>query len=78
MAVLGEDRLGVELYPGDLKRAVAYTHDLPYLARFSQGPRRDLQTIRYAVLVDHQRMIASRLEGISQSLKHIDPFMINQ
>lgn len=47
MAVLGEDRLGVELYPGDLKRAVAYSHDLPYLTRFSQGPRRDLQTIRY-------------------------------
>ena len=71
MAVLGEDRLGMELYPGDLKRAVVHAHDLLYLTRFSQGPRRDLQTIRYAVLVDHQRMITGRLEGISQSLKHI-------
>jgi len=48
VAVLGQDRLGVELHADDPQVAVPDAHDLVDLARRRLGPRGDLQGIREA------------------------------
>ena len=44
--------------------AMAHAHDLVALARRGTGPGGHLQAIRQAGGLDHQRMIAGRLEGL--------------
>src|SRR5438309_811205 len=65
MAVLREDRFGVELHALDWQRAVAHAHDLAVL-----GPRRDLEIARAALALDRERMVPGRVVRRGQAAEH--------
>ncbi|MCY1433449.1 hypothetical protein D9M71_494770 [compost metagenome] len=54
MALLGEDRLRVELHALDVQSLVAQAHDLVDRAVFKLGPGRQLQAIGQGFALDDQ------------------------
>src|SRR5690554_5980353 len=58
VAVLGQDRFGMELHAFDRMLAMAQAHDLLDAAAFKLCPGGDLQAFRQAFALDHQRVIA--------------------
>src|SRR5574340_1326457 len=66
MAVLREDRLGVELHPleraiGAGERAVAQAHDLAVV-----GGGSDREIVRAGLALDHERVIADHAKRLGQ------------
>src|SRR5688500_5963371 len=70
VAVLGQDRFGMELHALDRERAMAQAHDLLDRAVLVFGPCRHVQAGRQRRLLDHQRVVARRLERIGQAAEH--------
>lgn len=64
MSLLGEDRLGMELYALDRKRPVPHAHDGAILAE-----RRRLEAFREARGLDHEGVVARGDEGIGHPLE---------
>src|SRR6185312_1139020 len=65
LAVLGQERLGVELHALDGEAAVAHAHDLAV-----GGARRDLEVDGHARALDRERMVAGRRERRRQPGEH--------
>src|SRR5690606_6404341 len=70
VAVLGEDRFGMELHALDRMRAVAQAHDLLERAVLVFGPGGDLEAAGQRVALDHQRVVARGLVAVGQSREH--------
>ncbi len=62
----------------DRELPVPYPHDFISAALFAGRPGGDLETGRQALGLDHQRVIASRLEGIRKTLEYTGITMMNQ
>ena len=60
VALLGQDRFGVELHALDGQRLVAHAHDLVDAAVVVLGPGGDFQAVGQALALDHQRVVAGR------------------
>src|SRR5690606_11558727 len=58
VAVLGRDRLGVELHAFDVEVAVPDAHDLAVV-----GPGGELQAVGQGCALDRERMVTNHLEG---------------
>ncbi|AEM40449.1 hypothetical protein KVU_0610 [Ketogulonicigenium vulgare WSH-001] len=70
--MFGRDAFRVELHAVNGKVAVLHAHD-----RAIRQPGRHFQLGRQAFAVDHQRMIARRLERRGQARKHTFAVMVN-
>src|SRR6185503_10238183 len=73
MAVLGKDRLRVELHAFDRERLVAHAHDLSVI-----GPRADLEASGQARPLDRKRMIAGCLETVGQSFEYAAAVVVDR
>src|SRR5690606_3620943 len=73
VAVLGEDRFGVELHALDAQLAMAQAHDLAVV-----GPRGDLEAVGQRLALDRQRVVADRGERVGQPAKDADPRVVDR
>ena len=65
MAVLGQDRLGVELHALDVEVLVAHAHDFAVV-----GPGGDFEAGRQGRALDRQRMVANHRKWTWQALEY--------
>src|SRR5258708_12933500 len=72
MAVLREDRFGVELHALDGQRAVANAHDLAVLR-----PGGDLEVARATVALDRERMVPGRVIRRGQAAEHSGALVVD-
>src|SRR5690606_34010367 len=75
--VFSEDGLGMELHTFDRQAAVAHAHDLLDAAIGIFGPCSDFEAVGQAFLLDHQRVVASGIEGVRQAAEHTLPAMVD-
>src|SRR5690606_17361046 len=70
VAVLGEDRFGMELHALDRMFAMAVPHALLERTVFVLGPRGDFEGVRQRAALDHQRVVARGLVAVGQVCEH--------
>src|ERR1041385_4583842 len=78
VAVLGQDRLRMELHALDCQHLVAQPHYFVETAILVQRPRGYLENRRYRLFFDDQRVIARRHERIRQTCEYTLAVVIDQ
>ena len=76
MALFRHNRLWMELYTFDGQCFVPNAHDFFHRAIVITGPGGDFQAIRKGVFVDHQAVIAGRLQRVAQATENALVLMV--